>query len=214
MADQSPPEPDDLPEELIHLVKPELQPGERLLWASRAGAGSPSPGYRPSWAALTWFFGFAAVSVGCIVALPPMVNGNRDGAGAALAVIALVSGVIALFFIVGFLSTFFSRRSERRKLEGQVYALTDRRAIIWVPAERSAVSVHTFQRGTIKGEDLHRIQYPDGSGDVTFRFAYQQPSGFIGIAEVRRVEELVRRFLVVPGVPSPSLTNTPDPDLF
>ncbi len=36
MDDWSPPEPDDLPEELIHLVKPELQPGERLLWASAA----------------------------------------------------------------------------------------------------------------------------------------------------------------------------------
>jgi hypothetical protein len=200
MDDRSPPEPDDLPEELIHLVKPELQPGERLLWASRAGVGSPSNAYRPTWGALTWFFGFAAVSIGCIVALPPMVNNNRDGPGAALAVIALVSGVVAFFFIVGFVGGFFSKRARRRKLEGQVYALTDRRAVIWEPLARSAVSVHTYQRGTIKGEALRRIQYPDGSGDVLLQgHDFEGAPGFFGVTDVRRVEELVRRFLVDPN---------------
>ena len=190
MDDWSPPEPDDLPEDLIHLVKPELQPGERLLWASRAGVTSLSPAYRPSWGALTWFFGFAAVGVGCLAALPAAANARLEGPGAALLFIGLVSGVITYFFIVGFLGGFFSKRSERRKLEGQVYALSGRRAVIGMPAERSAVTVHTFQRGTIKGENLHRVQYPDGSGDVLFYGRYYggaSASGFLGIAEVRRV---------------------------
>ena len=73
MDEWSPPEPDALPDELLHLVKPELQPGERLLWASRAGVGStiirriwPS-----SWPASIWFLGFATVGLTSLVALAP-----------------------------------------------------------------------------------------------------------------------------------------------
>jgi hypothetical protein len=208
MDDRSPPEPVDLPEDLIHLVKPELQPGERLLWASHAGAGSPSTVSAPSWAPWIWFLGFASVSLGCLVAVPIATHRAREGPDAVLAILGLLSGVIAFFFVIGFLGNFFSRRAERRKLKGQVYALTDRRGVIWMPEARSAVSVHTFQRGTIKGTDLHRVQYPDGSGDVLFRVSHQQPSGFLGIADVRRVEELVRRFLVIPGQRSNSVDES------
>ena len=108
--------------------------------------------------------------------------------------------MIAFFFPIFFVGNFFTKGNERRKLAGQVYALTDRRAVIWVPAERSAVAVHTFQRGAIDGKALHRVQYPDGSGDVLFQgHYYAGVAGFLGIAEVRRVEELVRRFLVDPN---------------
>ena len=208
MDEWPPPEPDTLPEELIHLVKPELQPGERLLWTSRAGAGAPSTALWPSsWSAWIWFFGFVAVGVCCL----GLSNNQRPGVDGLLAAIGVLSEITALFFVVGFVSNCFSRWDERRKMTGQVYALTDRRAVIWAPAKRSAVSVHTFQRGTIRAEVLHRVQYPDGSGDISFRVSYQEPSGFRGIAEVRRVEELIRRFLVVPGQgPEPSEESQPD----
>jgi hypothetical protein len=130
--------------------------------------------------------------------LPWATNPGREGIGGPLFVFGLISGIIAFFFVIGFLHGIFSRRVERWKIVGQVYALTDRRAVIWVPQAKSAISVNTFQRGTIRGTDLRRVQYPDGSGDVSFR-NYPEPTGFLGIAEVRRVEELVRRFLVVPG---------------
>ena len=201
MDDQALPEADDISEDLTHLIKPELQPGERLLWASRAGLGpgsNPASTW-PSKPALIWFFGFLTASIGCFAAIPMVANRRPDGPEAGLAVLGIFAGIIAFFFAVFFVGNFFSKQKEREKLAGQVYALTDRRAVIWVPAERSAVAVHTFQRGTLKGEQLHRVEYPDGSGDVLFHGGYfGGASGFIGIAEVRRVEELVRRFLVDP----------------
>jgi len=209
MDDRSPSDPDDLPEELISLVKPELEPGERLLWASRAGSGSPSSLAEPSLWAWVWFLGFLTVSLGSFVGIPILASLRQEGGEGLLLVIGILCGVICCFFVVGHLSIFLAKRSERRKIDGQIYALTDRRAVIWLPGSKSSVSVHTFQRGTIKGTDLHRVQYPDGSGDVLLRNTYQQPSGFLGIAEVRRVEELVRRFLVVPGPgTSPDIEST------
>ncbi len=200
MDDRSPFELDALPEELLHLVKPELQPGERLLWASSAGTaanlGSPWPSKIP----LTWFFGLLTASVVGLSAVPLGAGRGQDPSEGGFLVIGTVAGTIAFFFAVFFVGNFFSKTKDRARLAGQVYALTDRRAMIWVPGGRSAVAVYTFQQGTIGGNELHRVQYPDGSGDVLFQGHYfGGPCGFIGVADVRRVEELVRRFLVVPG---------------
>jgi hypothetical protein len=215
MDDRSAPEPVDLPEDLIHLVKPELQPGERLLWASHAGAGSPSTISWPSWSLWIWFFGIIAIGLGCFAALPSSAKGHLEGTEVLLATVAILSAVVAILFVVGFFGSVAGKLTERKIARAQSYALTDRRAMIWVPQPGQwvpragrAVSVHTFQRGTIKGEDLHRVQYPDGSGDVLFRVSYQQPSGFLGIADVRRIEELVRRFLVIPGQRSNSIDES------
>ncbi len=193
MDDGSPSLIEDLPEELVELVKPELEPGERLLWASRSCVISPSINPWPSVTALVWFTGFAATSVGCL----SMVTNKNPGSDGFFGVVGLLSGVIVFFFVIGFVSHFFSKQNERRKLAGQIYALTDRRAIIWIPTKNLAFAVHTYQRGMIKSDLLHRIEYPDGSGDVRLcghpSFYH---SGFQGIADVRRVEQLVRRFLI------------------
>jgi hypothetical protein len=173
--DDSPAEPEEVPEEVLLLVKPELQPGERLLWASRAGAASPSTAYSPALASWIWFFVFASTSVGCLTAIPWAAGPQPAGKGDPLVILGLVTGTCALLLVIAFLQRIFSQRSERRKLVGQVYALTDRRAMIWVPGVKSTVAVHTFQRGTIRGEDLHRIQYPNGSGDFSFRASHRLP---------------------------------------
>ena len=205
---ESPPE----PEELVPLVKPELQPGERLLWASRALAGSPSTIAMPTTGLWIWFLGIASVGVGCFAVLPRSADRPSQSPDILIGIIGVLSVIAAILMAVGFVSNLVGQWSDRWKVAGQSYALTDRRAMIWVPQARGAVSVHTFQRGTIKGQDLHRIQYPDGSGDVLFRSAsFQTPLGFLGIAEVSRVEELVRRFLVDPnGKADPVATESTD----
>jgi hypothetical protein len=77
--------------------------------------------------------------------------------------------------------------------------VTDRRAIIWSPVAGSdAVRVHLFPRGSIKPEQIERTQFPDGSGSLSIQGTSTHHGRFEGIADVRRVEALVRRFPVAP----------------
>jgi len=98
------------------------------------------------------------------------------------------------------ISAWNHRRTEIARTGGTLYALTDRRAIIWVPEDRrGTVAVHSFRPGQVGR--VHRIERPDGSGDVIFALSRDvgypfTPEGFKGIAGVRRVEEQVRRTLV------------------
>ena len=85
----------------------------------------------------------------------------------------------------------------------KVYTLTDRRAIIQIQDSRTqAVTVHSYHRGTIKS-------HPSDSNTPTVRATStsswkptSSPAGFKDVADVRRVEELIRRFLIVPGTTS------------
>jgi hypothetical protein len=171
MDEWSPHEPDPLPEELIQLVKPELQPGERLLWAASALAGFGP--YRQQLLSIEPFllsFGVIAMIVG------------------------LISGVVTIYASA-------DRWWEHGQHVSNTYALTNRRAIIWIPQKGSkAVEVHSFARGSIKG--IHRLEYPDGSGSVRFNYPtedyYGPATGFDSVADVRFVEDLTRRTLVDP----------------
>jgi hypothetical protein len=185
-----PPELDDLPDDLRARLKGELAPGERLLWAGRP---LPKPvrvtsGYI---VAAMVALGFAAIFV-VLLALPmPQPNqfekpdqGGRVAAG-------IVSGFLAFliiyFTIRGWQQKFATARGEVRRL----YALTDRRAILWQPVIGSeAVTVTSYYPRLI--EKLYRVENPDGSGDVKFSGAGPWGSGFDNIADVRRVEDLVR----------------------
>ena len=112
--------------------------------------------------------------------------------------------LLAPVLLLGSLFGAISGMNRRRRVAGRLYALTDSRAIIWEPLPKTdAVTVHTFPKGTIRGEHVRRLQFPDGSGDILFRNAYEVPKGFFGVADVRRVEELIRRFLLAPE-PSPN----------
>ena len=88
-----------------------------------------------------------------------------------------------------------------------LYAVTDRRAIIWIPMRYlDALEIHSFDRGRVA--KIHRMEYPDGSGDVYFTITGeavlhnpeepQERLGFKHIPEARRVEELLRRTLLDP----------------
>jgi len=128
--------------------------------------------------------------------IPPLVGGGLMTFAAAALIAAILTGVVR------------TRLAERVKRSGTLYALTDRRAIIWLPEPRlGAVKVYTVTRGSLEG--VHRLEFSDGSGDLLFRLKGHRPeveswgpTAFEGIAEVRRVEEQVRRTLVVspPGV--------------
>ncbi len=199
MDDHTDPWHDESSEELEAFIKPELNPGERLLWASRVVRPSGKDGPRPFASGLTWTVGLGLVSVACLVLLPPAVVLRMEAADALLLLVGIVAGIFSFFVALGTIAGVVSRRAARRASANRVYALTDRRAILWDPVAKStAVTVHTLTRGTLKREHVRRVQYPDGSGDVLLRGKYEHPAGFLGVAEVRRVEELVRRYLIDP----------------
>lgn len=174
-------------------VKAELDQSERLLWIGR-----PIDRAAPLGRGFAVFAAIDAIAwVGAALATLSIRRrgwGHGDAAGAvtlALAVAGMLSCGLALFLLL--------RRSTRRRLAGTLYALTDRRAILWQPSARGGgVEVHSFGRGAAKR--VHRVEYPDGSGDVVFQQSTEMdalgtPRGFEKVAEVVRVERLVREAL-------------------
>ena len=202
MDDRPTPEADELP----LLVKPELQPGERLLWAARAQRKLPGEAIKvigPS------IFTFTSLAL-CFLAFYASFGPTRPqllsiepvllSIGAITMFTGLISGVLTVYCVADQWLT-------RGRFVAKLYALTDRRAIIWIPQKPSnAIEVHSFARGTIK--DIHRLEYPDGSGSVRFGPIldgyHNSPMGFEGVADVRFVEDLSRRTLIDPGPSSPA----------
>lgn len=182
------------------LIKSELEPGERLLWSARPVLKPFRVGGGVILSALMACGSFAAL-------LLVFANRQRLGEGVVTPV-GWIAFVVAVIFSVGVLTSLNRERHQRASLSRALYALTDRRAIIWSPGPSSgSVKVVSVPRGSVAG--VHRVQLPDGSGDVVFRNScagfqlgedYFAPteSGFFGVAEVRRVEEQVRRTLLIP----------------
>lgn len=178
-------------------VKSEIDPTERLLWLGRPMA-RPAPLGRgfsafAAVAAVAW-----VVAIGCAVTTGRRGWGHGDAAGLgvfALAVAGIDSTGLSLYLL--------NRRSTRARLGRTLYALTDRRAIIWTPSGRpGGVAVHSISRSAVT--KVHRVEYPDGSGDVVFRQPTDMesigtPSGFEMVPEVVRVERLVRESLLGDG---------------
>jgi hypothetical protein len=185
------------------LVKSELEPGERLLWA---GEGNPRPGrplvnHNPLVAPL---WGVGMLGVGALFLAARFGAFGRFFAfhptdAGALLMFGLISVLIGVLVLLGVFAGWCFRRVKRNRSAKSLYALTDRRVIIWKPREGTeAIEVHTVPRG--KFSNVHRVEYPDGSGDLVFEFSqemYYCSYQFEGVAEVRRVEALVRNFLLV-----------------
>ncbi len=195
----------DLPEEMHGRIKSELVPGERVLWAGRAIARPVKPGcgyLAGGGIALTLFFFGGLALAAALGVLPRLRSREPDDFFTGI----ICSGIGA-FVVFAMFATWRSKKAEQARTARQLYSVTDRRAIIWKPAiSTDALEIHSIGRGRI--ETVHRIEYPDGSGDVVFNFPGGPPVNhpdyipdsirFKGIPEVRRVEDLVRRTLLPP----------------
>ena len=191
------------PDDLLELVKPELAPDERLLWASRADQAA-APRRRGGHAAAgTWAVGLLAAGSACLffsIHPNPLIHRAEATLITFAIVFLMIGSLIGIFTIASLVSTARVRRLRSRR----IYAVTDRRAILWTPVDGSdAVTVHVYPRGSIKPGQIERTQFPDGSGTLALLGGYSAHGNFEGIANVRRVEELVRRFLVAPD-PDPA----------
>ena len=187
---------EDLPDDLRARIKTELVPGERLLWAAKGEPtrqpDGPGPLIGGAVAAIFLTFGFVNLGVGFNI--PARPGGQADVPTVAGTVLAIIGSLFALGTVIGW----SSRRSERKKVARTLYVLTDQRAIFWKPVTgTAAVEVHTIARGTVK--KIHRLELPDGSGDVIFAADGEKswdPPRLEGVREVRRVEDLIRRNLL------------------
>lgn len=198
------PESESMPEEILVLVKPELRPGERLLWAGRGrprgrgAAPNANPLIAPLFAVGLCFLGgvLFAAHLGAF----GKIFKDRGDEGLALMFGLLASG-LGLVVGIGSAGGWWLRRSSRARPRESLYALTDRRAITWQPEGRSdAIAVRSYTRGKFK--DVHRVEYPDGTGDVICNTPgddYWATCRFEGVADVRRVEEIARHLFIGPG---------------
>lgn len=193
---------DELSEEFRHRLKAELQPGERLLWSGQGKLRSRT-GCSPTSVGL-----FAAICFMLLGIVSVAFNGRPEGHPDAASLLVFGLSFAAVILFISWLNGWLKEYSKQSPLDGGLYALTDRRAIIWrrAPLKAGAVEVISIAKG--QARMIRRVEYPDGSGDVLFTVADARlpdgeltaPGGFEGITEVRRIEDLARRVLFVdPG---------------
>jgi hypothetical protein len=180
-------------------IKGELDPGERLLWAARAIPIPNPPGCA--------YYGWGAIALALTaVAGGLFVRGwhRRWFDDGSPTMGGLICFGIACFIMALIVFNLFNHRDQERRKAKFLYAITDRRAIIWTPEpKKKGVRLRTLVRGQIA--NLERVQRPDGSGDLYFtgrsHAAPVEEFGwtafaFTNVHEVRRVEQIVRNNLI------------------
>jgi hypothetical protein len=182
-----------LSSELAARVAAELAPDEKLLWV-----GQPRPGLvmRPAYFLVPFGGVFAAFALIWVVVAMIVTNGLMAPCGLPF----LAVGVWLMF------SPVWLGRQARRTL----YALTDRRAIIWEPGWFGAFTVRNYTAAGLGR--MSRTERADGSGDLVFEEITTVTTsgntgtryntvrrGFLGIDNVREVEDQVRRTLLPGG---------------
>jgi hypothetical protein len=194
-----------LPPELDARVRNELERDEQLLWVgqpdpkrfARSGCfmvafGVPFTAFAVFWMAMAGGIGFMGARQA----------GGFGGLFACFPLFGLPFVVIGL----GLLSSPYWLRQQARRT---CYALTDRRALIWVAGWFGGIEVRSYAPGQLSR--IHRVQYADGCGDLIFEeiVTYGRDShghstsstrryGFMAIPRVHEVEELLRRALLPP----------------
>jgi hypothetical protein len=198
-----------LPPELATRVESELAQGERLVWV-----GQPLPGlYRlrsiPMAIIGIFFLGFSLLWLaltGGLAVVGAGMAGQADpaagvGVGSFMGCFALV-GLVPLAVGIGLVTAPLWMGSMARKT---VYALTDRRAIVFEPQLFRTVQVRSYTAAGLGA--MSRVERGDGSGDLVFEEYTTRGSnntttttrrGFLAIPNVHQVEGLIRKTLLGP----------------
>jgi hypothetical protein len=196
-------EDDDLPPAMEAQIQLELGAGERLVWAGRAHP-HPTLGRRLLPISLGCFPTAASLFLlGLVFSLsPPLVKGQGIPDNDLFVIWTVFMGVIAMGIGVTLTVVVLVEHARVRRI---CYALTNRRAIVWRPAQGTkGLEVRSFWPADLN--TVYRIDRGDGSGDVVFHEVttalgprhqtFRQ--GFLGVWHVRHVEELLRQTLLQP----------------
>jgi hypothetical protein len=191
---------DALSDDIRACVKGELEPGERLLWAARSEPMFQGVGFA--------FYAFSALTIILLslglIGMSRGLNRQRVNDGNEM-VAGMVFAGGASAVLLGLIGNWRSKVKEHALASRSLYAITDRRAIIWAPEPKgNAVRIRTIPRGEVY--NLVRLENPDGSGSVLFTSSKDDTThhidaqwytfGFRHVADVRRVELLVRNNLM------------------
>ncbi len=125
------------------LVKGELQPGERVLWAGRSRPPWQGPGLGSFLvgAIALICLGFGAVNLAYAFGRP------RFHPDEGSFVVGSISCMIGSFFALGLIASTLNLRAVRRQSASVCYAVTEQRVIVWAPeAKLNSVRVHTIPR--------------------------------------------------------------------
>lgn len=169
-------------------VAKELEPGERVIWASRP---DPSLYVRNEWT--TAAFGLA-IAVFTTFGVVTSVMGNGKARGGSW-VPSLLIGLPIIGTGIGLLTLPFRMMFRADRC---VYAVTDRRVIVRIAKAFGSFETQSFYPDRLTA--MMKVERRDGSGDLIFEQFWRQRArvrqGFIGLRDVRVVEELIRKTLL------------------
>lgn len=187
------PLPTVLSPDLESRLRDELGPAEQIVWSSQ-----PLPNafrgemigliiFALFWNGITW-----AVTTGFILS---RLHATKNGP-------PLFAFLFLLLFVVIGLALVVAVFRSPGKYKRTAYAITDRRAMIITLTRRGGSTVESFRPESLTS--MIRKQNADGSGDLIFeQFRERRGSGtttirrgFIGIRDVKLVEDLITRTLL------------------
>jgi len=171
-------------------IRSELQPGERLLWSGRP---DPIRGMLPTFAIWLFAIPWTCFAVFWIASAYGMGSHANNTGGGGFAFFPLFGLPFVLVGIGMLSSPFFAYL----KLKSTLYGLTDRRAII--VSGKNTKSVDSYDGSNIG--HIQRTERADRSGTLSFAQKISNNGkngpqttniGFVGIPEVRSVEQILR----------------------
>ncbi len=181
------------------MVQNELRGGERVVWAAQPVTRYFTPAtiapmlFAIPWTAFSIFWTVSAASG----------LGKAGGESVMFDVFRYAFPLFGLPFILIGLAMLSAPIWVVRSQRQTAYTITDQRAIVFKPAFPGARKVQSFSPELMAS--LERTERRDGSGDLVFE-KYRQRNGssvstvrngFVGIANVRDVEETLRATLLV-----------------
>ena len=187
--------------ELRRQVDAELDAGERIVWLGQPVAALMA---RQAWPVVLFGVPWTAFAIFWTLGAAGMIGRHGTSGGSATGWFAYVFPLWGLPFIaIGFAmltAPYWAARTARQT----IYALTDRRAIVWQAKGWGKFEVHNFQPERLTS--MTRKQRGDGSGDLIFeQFQERNGSGtttirrgFMAVPDVQEVEDLIRETLLAP----------------
>lgn len=177
-------------------VQSRLDPDELLLWV-----GSPNPAHKMVLALPTLAIGIVCTSAVLVPGIYFWLQIQSSSSGVPFGQLYCAACFGLPFFIIGLIVGLMSMTAPiiyYWEAERECYAVTNRR-VMFIP-DRSVYATNSYGPGEIG--DIKRLEHSNGSGTLIFTGITDengrqlQLAKFIGIPNVRRVEGILREWLV------------------